>query len=125
LPKDRDHELYFRSLTKLLEFYFHGLIQYPKSICLERLEDSLSLSSKTSNSSFLLLDAFATIGYHLQRLGSSEMRILAFFYGDRLGDRQIAERLKFETAESIKYKRLKIVRRLDKKFRSLGMLKNE
>jgi len=122
-----DEDIVFSSIGQLLEFYYCGLIGNPKSVALES-------SPESSNGSLAfhspILDVFATIGYYLEKLGRAEKLILAFFYGNKLSDRDIAAALNKEkkrkyNQEAVKYLRLKQIRTLDKKFRSIGILDNK
>jgi hypothetical protein len=119
-----DEDIVFSSMKQLLEFYYCGLVGCPKSVALESSPESSS-DSLTFHSP--LLDVIATIGFYLERLGRAEKLILAFFYGSRCSDREVAEKLNREqirryNQDSVKYLRLKQLRRLDKQFRRIGIL---
>jgi hypothetical protein len=118
-----DTDIVFNTVAQLLEFYYNGLVGSPKSVALESSPESTD--SLTFHSP--ILDVFATIGFYLGKLGRAEKLILAFFYGDRQSDKQIADALNKEKKrrykqESVKYIRLKQVRLLDRLFRKLGIL---
>jgi hypothetical protein len=119
-----DEDIVFSSMNQLLEFYYNGLVGNPKSVALESSPESQS-DSLTFHSP--ILDVFATIGFYLEKLGRAEKLILAFFYGNRKTDQEIAQVLNMEkkrkyNKDGIKYIRLKQIRTLDKLFRSVGIL---
>jgi len=119
-----DEDIVFQSIKQILEFYYNGLVGLPKSVALESFPEK-SVDSSTFHSP--LLDAFATIGYYLEKLGRAERIILAFFYGRRLSDKEIANTLNQENgrrydANGVKYLRIKQIKWLDKKFRAIKIL---
>lgn len=113
----QEEDIVFSSIGQLLEFYYGLEIGQPKSVSLES-------SPESSDSSFHspVLDAFASIGYHLHRLGEAEKLILAFFYGHKKSDNQISDIINYPESR-VKYLRLKKIKTLDKRFRTIGMLK--
>jgi len=114
-----DEDIVFTSIGQLLEFYYGLEIGQPRSVA---LESSPELSSSSFHSP--LLDAFASIGYHLKRLKDAEKLILAFFYGHKKSDNQISGIINYPESK-VKYLRLKNIKILDKRFRTIGMLRNE
>lgn len=113
----QDEDIVFSSIGQLLEFYYGLEIGQPRSVALESSPES---TDSTFHSP--LLDAFASIGFYLQKLGEVERLILAFFYGKKKSDNQISGIINYPESR-VKYLRLKQIRTLDKRFRTIGMLK--
>jgi hypothetical protein len=113
----QDEDIVFSNIGQLLEFYYGLEIGQPRSVALESSPES---SDSTFHSP--LLDAFASIGYHLHRLREAEKLILAFFYGQKKSDNQISGIINYPE-KRVKYLRLKQIKILDKRFRTIGMLK--
>jgi hypothetical protein len=113
----QEEDIVFASIGQLLEFYFGLEIGQPKSVALESSPESTDSSFHSP-----LLDAFASIGYYLRRLDEAEKLILAFFYGHKKSDNQISDIINYPESR-VKYLRLKQIKILDKRFRTIGMLK--
>ena len=113
----QDEDIVFSNVAQILEFYYGLEIGQPKSVALESSPESSGFTFHSP-----LLDAFASIGYYLHRLSDAEKLILAFFYGQKKSDSQISVIINYPQSR-VKYLRLKQIKTLDKRFRTIGMLK--
>ena len=121
----------FYSIHRALGFYYDTFSRYPKSIDLESVRVDGGGQKETD-----WIQKYATIGFYIRLLDYEQEFILQLYYAREgtseqgLSDQEIAHKLNRELgykkwhSKSLRKERQEIIRKLDGKFREIGLIEN-
>jgi hypothetical protein len=108
----------FSGIKEALDFYFDDGTCLPPSLSVRQVFVDRSLTHET-----VKLDVCATIGYYVYKQPERSRFILELFFRHRLGDREIAARIR-RNHFMVKAERVKTMRRLEQDLREIGVLRS-